>query len=318
MASGFTVASNEHLIRTLWSRQLKELLLDDLFAMQWVRILNDFPDGDLINIPSVGEAEVSNYVEGQAVKYNRMDTGNFQFSWDMYQYSGNSITEQFKQDSWYASEVEAMFVPREHRALMQNVEARIFERANAGQTASNANTINGASHRWIGSGLNESISQKDFSKARFALTKANVPLTNLTAVLDPSATYTLENQANAVNLLSPMPQWADVNQKGLKTGYRFRYNFMGFDVYESNYLVGSLTDSIGGLTATTGVANLFFSAAPGDTLPIIGGFKQMPTVYHEFNKDLQQDEYLTICRYGFKLYRPENMVIVITDTDVVA
>ena len=44
----------------------------------------------------------------------------------------------------------------------------------------------------------------------------------------------------------------------------------------------------------------------------------MPTVYSEFNKDLQQTEYLTICEYGFKLYRPENMVIVLTDTDVVS
>jgi hypothetical protein len=38
----------------------------------------------------------------------------------------------------------------------------------------------------------------------------------------------------------------------------------------------------------------------------------MPTVYSEFNKDLQQEEYLTICEYGFKLYRPENMVIILT------
>lgn len=318
MASGFSVASNEHLIRTLWSRQLKELLLDDLYAMQWVRILNDFPDGDLINIPSVGEAEVSNYVEGQAIKYNRMDTGNFQFQWDRYQYSANSITEQFRQDSWYASEVEGMFVPREHRALMQNVEARIFEVANEGQAASDLNAINGANHRWVASGTNESISQADFLKAQHALVKANVPLTNLVAVVDPSVAFTLQNQANAVNLLSPMPQWADVNKNGLVSGYRFRFNFAGFDVYQSNYLPQVGAETIDGRSTTTGVANLFFSAAPGDTLPIIGGFKQMPTVYHEFNKDLQQDEYLTICRYGFKLYRPENMVVVLSDTDVVA
>ncbi len=38
----------------------------------------------------------------------------------------------------------------------------------------------------------------------------------------------------------------------------------------------------------------------------------MPTVYSEFNKDLQQEEYITIAEYGFKLYRPENMVTIIT------
>jgi len=60
-----------------------------------------------------------------------------------------------------------------------------------------------------------------------------------------------------------------------------------------------------------------FSATPGDTLPWVGAFRQLPTVYSEFNKDLQQEEYLTITEYGFKLYRPENMVTVLTATGVV-
>jgi len=68
---------------------------------------------------------------------------------------------------------------------------------------------------------------------------------------------------------------------------------------------------------TNGVANFFFSATPGDTLPWVGAFRQMPTVYSEFNKDLQQSEYLTITEYGFKLYRPENLVTVLTSTAAV-
>ena len=66
------------------------------------------------------------------------------------------------------------------------------------------------------------------------------------------------------------------------------------------------------------MCNYFFSAAPGDTMPVIGGFRQMPTVYSEFNKDLQQTEYLTIAEWGFKLYRPENLVTIITDTTIVS
>jgi hypothetical protein len=30
---------------------------------------------------------------------------------------------------------------------------------------------------------------------------------------------------------------------------------------------------------------MLFSAAGGDLNPVIGGFRQMPTVYSEFNKD---------------------------------
>jgi hypothetical protein len=44
----------------------------------------------------------------------------------------------------------------------------------------------------------------------------------------------------------------------------------------------------------------------------------MPTVYSEFKKDLLRDEYLTVCRWGTKLYRPENLVVVLSDTDQVA
>lgn len=318
MASGFTTATDEHLRRSnLWSRQLKELLLDDLYAMRFVRTLTDFPDGVTFNIPSLGEAETADFAEGQAIKYNKMDTGNFTFSFDTYKYSANSISEKFKRDSYYSSDVLASFPTRQHRALMEAVEADILSKGPDGQTASSLNTINGGDHRFVGSGTNESIAIADFFRARYALTKANVPMTNLCAVVDPSVTYTLSTLTNVGNLLSPMPMWDDVVRNGMTTGMRFRFNIAGFDIYESNYLPNSISETVDSVTVSTGVANQFFSCAPGDTIPIIGGFRQMPTVYSEFNKDLQQDEYLTIAYWGFKLYRPENMIVILTDTDVV-
>lgn len=318
MQSGFTVATNEDLIiANRYSTQLKSLLIDELMGMRYVRIITEFPDGTTFNIPSVGEAEVVDYAEGQAIKYNKMDTGNFTFEWDKYQYSANSMSEQFLQDSFWAKDVQAMFTPRQHRALMEAVETRILSRGNSGQTAGDTNTINGAEHRWVGSGTNEAIALVDFAKARYALTKANVPRTNLVAIVDPSVTYSIQTQTNLVNLLSPMPQWGRVVNEGISTGMTFKFNIYGFDVYESNYLPRNIVETIGAKSVTVGVANLFFSAAPGDTLPIIGGFKQMPTVYSDFNKDKQEHEYLTIARYGFKLYRLENMVVVLTDTNIV-
>src|SRR5258707_12426714 len=99
--AGFTDQSNQFLVRSqLWSRQIKELLLDDLNAMKFVRIISDFPDGYLINIPSLGEAESADYTEGQAIKYNEMATGNFTFQFDQYKYSANAMSEKFKRDSF--------------------------------------------------------------------------------------------------------------------------------------------------------------------------------------------------------------------------
>ncbi len=317
MASGFTVATDEHLIRSnIWSKDIQDLLMDDLFGMKFVRILTDFPDGTTLNIPIIGEAESSDFAEGQAIKYNKMDTGNFTFEFDQYKYSANSISEKFKRDSYYTSEVISAFVPRQHRALMEAVETRVFSRGNSGQTASDLNIINSAPHRWVASGTNERLIAEDFIRAGYALTKAMVPQTNLVAIVDPSVAVTLQLQTNAANLLTPMPMWEDVAKNGLVSGLKFRYNFAGFDVYVSNYLPQGIAETINGRSVTVGVANQFFSAAPGDTLPIIGGFRQMPTVQSEFNKDLQQTEYLTIAEYGFKLYRPENMVVVLSDTDI--
>ena len=72
--SGFTTGTNDHLIRSnLWSNQLKEVLLDELMGTRYVDMITDFPDGDTINIPSIGQAEGADYVEDQQVRYTAMD-----------------------------------------------------------------------------------------------------------------------------------------------------------------------------------------------------------------------------------------------------
>ena len=96
---------------------------------------------------------------------------------------------------------------------------------------------------------------------------------------------------------------------------RFIRNIYGFDVYESNYLPDA-NETISGVTTTAGKANIFFSASQ-EVLPFVGAWRQMPIVDSEFNKDLQREEYLTTARYGLKVYRPENLVVVLTDTDQV-
>jgi len=321
--AGIMDTTNQYFIsQNLYSKQLKSLLLDELIAMRFVRILTDFPDGYTFNIPSLGGAQIHKYKEGQAITYNSLDQGNFTFSFDQYKYSAISISEKFKRDSFWSPEVIASFVPKQHRALMEDVEARIFAVANAGQTVSSLNTINGASHRWVAGGGTPTLAFADFAKALYALQRANVPLNNLCAVVDPSVAYTIATLTNVTSLLSPVPKWNSIVSDGLMSGFRFMFNIYGFDVYVSNYLpscgaTGNGSETINSVSVTNGVCNYFFSATPGDTLPWIGAFRQQPTVYMDFNKDLQQTEYATFCEYGFKLYRPENLVTVLTSTAAV-
>lgn len=317
----FSTATNEHLIRSnIWSTQLKEALLDELFAQRYVDWI-DFPDGDTLNIPSIGQAEVSDYVENQSVKYTAMDTGNFTFTITDYKQSGTYITEKMKQDSFYTSRLVASFVPKQHRALMKAIEVKILDTGPTSQTVSNPNTINTGIHRWVARGpaaaaVDGMIDPRDFAYARYSLAKANVPMNNLVAIVDPSSAFRLSTLTNLVNL-SNNPRWEGIVKTGISTGMRYITNIYGFDVYESQNLktVGAetITGPWGaGTSSASGVANLFFSATP-DIIPFVGSLRQSPKVDSEYNKDLQREEYVTTCRYGFKTYRPENLLVVITD-----
>lgn len=311
--------NTEHLIRSdLWSSQLKELFEDELFALRYIDWLDGFPDGDLFHIPSIGQAEAQDYEEGQAVTYSQLDTGEFLFRITEYLQSGHYITNKMKQDSFYMNQLVSSFVPKEHRAIMKRMEIDALRIGPDRQTAGSYNLINGVQHRWVGTGPSNSISVEDFARARLALQKANVPLTNLVAIVDPSVEFSFNTLANITNVINN-PQWQGIINDGIGTGMQFRVNVYGFDVYVSQNLKQGISETIpgGGQAVTNGVANIFFSAAPG-AQPFVGAVRQSPKVDSEYNKDLQREEYVTTARYGLDLFRPENLVTVITDNTITA
>ena len=245
-----------------------------------------------------------------------MDTGNFTMTIDEYVHSATYITNKMKQDSYVADQVVADFIPSQNRAIMKDLETKIFKIAPDGQTADDTNTINGAYHRFVGSGTNETISPIDFAKARYALQKSYVPMTNLIAVVDHSVEYQLSTLTNLVNV-SFNPTWEGIVRTGMSTGMRFLMSIYGWDVYTSDNLhTNTASETIDSVTAAAGVNNLFFSATPG-IMPFIGAIRQPVRVDSSYNKDRQREEYVTTFRYGKALHRPENMVCIVTDTDQV-
>ena len=101
---------------------------------------------------------------------------------------------------------------------------------------------------------------------------------------------------------------------------KFVASVYGFDVYTSNFCAtatdGALPDREGGgnvnFGTNNGKTNLFFSASQ-TVNPFVGAWRQAPEVDFEYNKDYQRNEFVTTARYGVKLYRPENMVRIITN-----
>ena len=319
--SGMQTSNMDALIRSeLWSQQLKSVLQDDLQGAGYVRWLSEFPDGTTFTIPSIGEATVRDYVEDTAITYDALETGEFQFSITEYVSAATYITEKAKQDSFYFNQLVSSFVPKMQRAIAEKLETDIFDLGRTGQTVSNQNQINGVDHRFVATGTSAVIDIADFAKALYSLKKANVPQTNLVAIVDPSVEYTLNTLTNLTNV-SNNPRWEGIIETGLATGMRFIRNIYGFDVYTSNYLpgagaTGAGSETVNAVSVTNGKANLFFSAAGGDVNPFIGAWRQMPKVDGEYNKDFQREEHVTTARYGVKLYRPENFVVCLSNSAV--
>lgn len=322
--SGMTTANMSQLTRSeLWSSELKEILRDEMQAQKYVRMLDGFPDGDTFTIPSIGQLQVDNYEEDTDVLYRPMDTGEFQFTITEYLSSASYITNKAKQDAFYAAQLEAAFVPEQERAIMAHFERTTLATPEAGVSANSQELIDGIQHRWAGSGSGAFISVADFARARYALKKLNVPDTNLVAIVDPSVEYTINTLSNLVSV-SDNPRWEGIVSSGIATGMKFVKNIYGFDVYTSNYLKtvtdNALTNAASSpanqdFSSVNGKVNLFFSAA-SNVMPFVGAWRQAPKVDFEYNKNKQRDEYVTTARYGVKLYRPENMVRVVTKTNV--
>ena len=315
-----TTASGNVLIRSeLWSSQLKEVLQDELAAQGWVNWLSEFPDGTQFTIPSIGESTVRNYAEDTEVVFDALDTGEFAFTISEYLSAGHYITEAARQDMFYAQRLEAAFLPSQARAIAEKLETDILALAaggaSGGQTAADDNDINGAEHRWVAQGTNEVMTLADFAKALYALKKANVPSSNLIAIVDPSVEYQMNTLTNLVNM-SNNPRWEGIVEKGIGSGMAFVKNIYGFDVYVSNYLP-TANETIDSVTTAAGKANIFFSAADKEIVPFMGAMRQAPKVDGGYNYSKQREEYVTTCRYGLKVYRPENLVCVLADTDQV-
>lgn len=320
--SGMTTANMSQLIRSeLWSSELKEILRDEMQAQKYVKMLDGFPDGDTFTIPSIGQLQVDNYEEDTEVLYRPMDTGEFQFSITEYLSSASYITNKAKQDAFYSAQLEAAFVPEQERAIMAHFEKTTLASAESGISANSNNSIDSVEHRWAGGGSGAVVTVNDFARARYVLKKANVPDTGLVAIVDPSVEFTINTLSNLVSV-SDNPRWEGIVSTGIATGMKFVKNIYGFDVYTSNYLkdvtdsaLNTAADAAVDFSTVNGKANLFFSAA-ANVMPFVGAWRQAPKVDFEYNKNKQRDEYVTTARYGVKLYRPENMVSVITKTNV--
>ncbi len=304
--------NNSQLIRTsLWANELKDVLQEELQLDQHVRWITEFPDGDTLNIPTLSEMTVRNYTEGAQITLDDPTTGNFTLTIDKYYQSGFKIPEKFRHDSFYVSQAEQNFVGKLTRALMEQKESDIAN-LQTSQTASNPNTINSVDHRYVATGGSNAMVLADLQKAKLALDKAKVPAGNRRLFVDPTVTYQLQQISNVIQ---QDVYGSNAHIKEGMNGRVFVGRFAGFDLFESLLLDNSIAQTItatapssGALTSSSAYANmgLAFEA-------LIGAMRAMPDMNSWYDENTRSDVHHVTTRYGIKLFRPESMVVILSD-----
>lgn len=300
-AQGVSTTQNQELIRLdVWSNEIKEILQEELMADAAVRWISDFPDGDTLHIPSIGELTVNYYTEGAEVVLEDIHTDEFTLKIDKYYNTGFVIYDKFKQDSFYINQVRGKFVQSITRALMEQKEADIFA-LQSKQTPNDPNTINGYAHRFGGSGTGGVIAVEDIAKAKVALDKANVPKNGRVAFVDPITAYHLIKEDRVIR------QDVYGSNSRLKEGTQGQSwlgRYLGFDFYESNFLdVGTAIEF--------GITNPIYNVFMGYET-FIGAMRLQPELEYWRIPERKADAYDGTMRYGIDLYRPESLVVIAT------
>lgn len=297
-----TTTSQPYLIRDdVWSKQIRELLEEELFAQTLVDFVSDFPDGDELHIPTFSNLAARNYAENQDIIYDDMSTGEFTLTIDKYYQLGVAITDKLKQDSFYVSEIQSKFPMHVVRGLMERLENDVFL-LHKKQTSNDANTINGQAHRFVATGTSNVITLKDIAQAKLSFDKANVPKNGRIAVIDPTVSYQLVQIDNVIRQDVYGP---NSNLKEGFGGTKFIGTYLGFDFFESNML-----DEATALDHETGgslKANMFLG-----TEALKGAVRQTPSIEFFRNVNKKRDEYSATMRHGLGLYRPESLVTILT------
>jgi hypothetical protein len=302
----------------VYSNLILDTLKDDFLPEGIHRDVTDFQDGDTLHITTFGDLVLRDLAEDQPTPVDPMDSGEITLTITEYVGNGVYMTDKVRQDSWKAQQFDAAIVPKQLRAIKERYESDLLAAGPNGQTAANANAINGYAHRFVASGNNNVVDIEDFIYAKLALDKANAPDEGRIAIFDPLAEAALNALGNLVNA-SNNPEFTGIVESGFGKNMRFIRNIMGFDVYISNRLPRVSNETVdttgitvaapsGSATVTSGIACLFMCVGDDTETPIMGAWRQQPYFEGDRNVRMRRDEFYSAARWGFGLQRTQTLV----------
>jgi hypothetical protein len=319
-----TTASNRTFIE---AEQYSDFILtnlhDGLLPSNFYRDVSDFGAGEVLNIKTMGDAQIQEVEEDAPIKYSPIETGEVELRISEYIGDGWYVTDKMRQDG---SQIEALLAQRGKeatRAIQERYETQALATLNAGQTDADANTVNGFAHRVTGSGTSNTMALADLIALRLAFNKAQVPYGGRIGIVDPVVEATLNTAFNVVSAagtndgnLGASSATQGIFENGFDRDHTFVTSLYGFMIMTSNRLpTGSFSD---GTTAESdAVANIFMCVADDNCKPLMSAWRQAPRVEGERNKDLQRDEYVQTARFGFGIQRKDTLAVLITSATAV-
>ena len=341
-----TIANNSPVIRAaIYSEMMMEEIQDGFLPEGLHRDVSDFSDGSRILIPQMGEVTVTDIAEDDDMSSTaqaQIGLSNIELKITEYKGAMTAITDEMKQDSYKAMEIEAS-MPRKHlRAIREQYETNMLATAGGatqitatagwsagaygdGATPGDNCIINGAPHRWVAAGTDQVITLDDFISAKLSLDKANIPYEGRIAIVDPVVEATLNTLVGA-QAFSAEQHWGGYLESGFAANMKFFGNIYGFDIFISNRnttLGASDADlltfadayaSTGSAVETDGLkSNIFMSVLDPEVMPLMGAWRKMPSIEGDRNVPKRRDEFYSTARWGFGLQRPESLVTVATN-----
>jgi hypothetical protein len=282
----------------------------------------EFPDGDELKIPQIGQRIVRDYVEDSDIDFSGVDMSRIQLNVTDYVQDAWYMTDKEKQDSYLAETIWAKQVTDSSEAYMQRMEQDVLSTCNQ-QVLNDQNLINGQPHRFVASGSksgtpatdDRALSLQDFIDAKLSFDRARVPSQNRVAIIDPHQEAIINELVQLV-ASSTDPNF-NYNFEGLvTTGFGeelgFMRNIYGFNVMLSHELPTVATETIDGTQVDDGVCNIFMSMASADHMPFMGVIRQPYTPEFERNPKRKRDEWSATGRHGFAIQRPETLITILT------
>lgn len=304
----------------LWAAEIKEnlfpALMDGYPHMRW--LVDEFPHGDQVTIPTTGRMTVRSYTEGDEITVEDPTLNEIVLTINKYYQSGIALTDKFKQDTHIAEMAMSTWRRDTLRKLSEKIEADVHNTVNTdavnGHTAADDNDIGGIDHRWAASGTSQIFDYADFRHAKYVFDKGNVQKAGRVFVIDPKPVHDL--LASTAGSTAVLAQDVYGSNTFLKDGFglgAYVGRFFGFEVFDSNLLSTMDSETLPkyGVTATAALTSPVVNMAYGEEA-LFGCFRQNVEI-EQFRDYIRKQDVIHACvRFGNRVYRPESVVAVLS------